>query len=264
MKKIQSKETKLGVKNEEHLETGVVSSSSVISYEIKDVGSLKSIIVGGAELAAGAVTAGKDGLLTAVLRGVQGIVKEQNFDQLRNEITRLREVGKIKEDFITDIKSRGFCTFHEVLRMIDSQGVDDDEKLDLMKRLFFYVIEVGIDDEEEMMRFQLFQIAKKMTANDMMIVSASYKLFLDKDYEQNTSYESWALGVSKVLGFGNVSGLVELSEDRLTEYKLLGRRTNSDMSGIALQNKMRLTPLGFKMAELLSKDPFKDGVEKTG
>lgn len=86
------------------------------------------------EVLAGALAIGKTGAAVAGGRIVQGILKGRAFKQFGAEFKKLRETGKIPDDFAE--KKYGFQTWVELMTIIDEEGPDED-RLEALKAMFF-------------------------------------------------------------------------------------------------------------------------------
>ncbi len=89
------------------------------------------------------------------------------LEQFANEIKTLREKGKIPDDWAE--KPQGFQTWVELLRVIDEES-PDEERLEAMKAMFFAVNGVNKTDAERILAYQLFQVAKKLSSNDLLVL----------------------------------------------------------------------------------------------
>ena len=103
------------------------------------------------------------------------------------------------------------------------------------------------------------KLCRELESDDLLILKAaydikngrlSYKLSSIKIDPNNTSANSWLSNISKQIGHEIVS-LVEVHEDKLINLKLIGPRTASDRSGVALLKNYRLTDLGYKICEYI-------------
>lgn len=184
-------------------------------------------------------------------RLVQGLARGELQNQFLRELGDLHERGVIKDNFYQDIKSKGFHSFVDILRFLDSDEVLENEKLIVLKKLFHSIIEVEVSEKQEAVYYQLFQIAKQLTSSALVVLAVNYHIYKRKD-QSDGSQKQWAVAVSNELGH-EITGLVEMHEEKLMELKLIGRRKLPDHSGIDLSQNFRLTDLGIRLGEYLEK-----------
>src|SRR5258708_6566184 len=96
-------------------------------------------------------------------------------EQFAKEIKAFQEKGKVPDDWAE--KPRGFQTWVELLKVID-EDCPDEERLDALKAMFFAVNKVNASDAERITGYQLFQIAKKLSSNDLLILARVSELRL--------------------------------------------------------------------------------------
>lgn len=192
----------------------------------------------------GALAAGKTGWFLAGGRIVQGMLKGRLFEQWSKEVKKLREAGRIPEDFAE--KKYGCQTWVELMRIIDEESPDAD-RLDALKAMFFAVNKVGATEGERIMAYQLWQIAKQLGSGELLLLRTVY-LNRSEYVTQAThpsylgNYSNWASYMSKAVGH-NSRGLIDLHEKRPTEFGLLTPRAGGDGSSIVGQNA-RLSEFG--------------------
>jgi hypothetical protein len=163
------------------------------------------------------------------------------LEQFANEIKGFREKGKIPDDWAE--KPQGFQTWVELLRLIDEES-PDEERLEALKAMFFAVNKVNATDGQKIVAYQLFQIAKKLNSNELLVMKAVYALFHKESQFRNNHFRDWAHAVSSSLGH-SVLALIEIADKALVDNQLLSPRQMSDNSGISSTN-CRLTELGIE------------------
>ena len=89
-----------------------------------------------AELITGYLAVGNAGMFVASGRLVQAVLKGKLFQQWGNEFKKLRDAGKIPDDF--GEKRYGPKTWEELMRIIDEETPDAD-RLDALKAMFYEV-----------------------------------------------------------------------------------------------------------------------------
>jgi hypothetical protein len=172
-------------------------------------------------------------------RIVQAILKGKMFEQVSREIKELREKGKIPDDYAD--KKFGGQSWVELLKTIDEETPDQD-KLDALKAMFYSVNKIGIEDGERIVNYQLFQIAKRLTSNQLLILKAVRESQSASEFGQQNSQGAipWAAIVSARLGH-RLTSLVSKEETALSEQGLIKAQVSPHDS--------RLTDLGLRLCE---------------
>jgi hypothetical protein len=189
----------------------------------------------------GALAAGKSGWILSSGRMVQAMLKGRLFEQWSKEVKKLRETGRIPEDFAD--KKYGFQTWVELMTIIDEESPDAD-RLGALKAMFFAVNKIGATDGERIKAYQLWQIAKQLNSGELMLLRTVYlkrsQYASEVTYPSYVySYSNWALYMAKAIGHDS-QGLIDIHEKRPTELGLL---TDRDGNRISNQDA-RLSELG--------------------
>lgn len=120
----------------------------------------------------------------------------------------------------------------------------------------YIVNEVNAADAEQIVGYQLFQIAKKLTSNELLILRSAYASRGNHLFMPNTSipFKDWAEVLFGELGH-RLQALIEHADDVLVGNKLLTRRFNMDsgFGGVVYPSNGRLTDLGIKFCESLER-----------
>jgi len=170
----------------------------------------------------------------------------------------LTDFGKEVSDWIKDRKipedfsgrPSGYQTWVELLQEIDSNPIDA-ERLKAMKAMFLAANRINATDGESMAAYQLFQIAKKLTSGELLLLRAACERATAPGFQPDSrgSASVWLDTMAQRLGHG-ISGLVEHDERVLMQNGMLTGRTWQDESGIN-DSQGRLTPVAFKFCENL-------------
>ncbi len=137
-------------------------------------------------------------LVGPAVRIVQGALKGNLFKQFTREVGYFREKGRIDENF--GEKKYGFQSWVELLTIIDEDRPDED-RLEALKAMFFSINRVNATDADQILGYQLFQVAKRLSSNELLVVKAVYELVGANRFEAGlTSFKGWAELVSKHLG----------------------------------------------------------------
>jgi hypothetical protein len=201
-----------------------------------------------AESLAGYFSVGNGFWAAAGTRLAQAALKGRVFQQFEREFRCLREKGKIPDNF-TD-KKYGYKSWVELLTVLDEE-VPDEDRLEALNAMFYSINKIGVTDGERIANYQLFQIAKKLTSGQLLLLKVAHERATEKDFKPvaNLSTNGWLEMASERLGH-KITGLVEQDERVLMKNGLLTGRSWSDESGINDGNG-RLTPLAFKFCENL-------------
>jgi hypothetical protein len=196
------------------------------------------------ETITGLFASGKWGAAVAGGRIVQGALKFKLFQQVSTEIQDLRAKGRLAGDFAE--KKYAFNTWVELFEIIDAETPDED-RLEALKAMFYSVNKINATDGERIANYQLFQIAKKLTSGQLLLLKAAEERFRSADFKAVSATRDWILAISTRLGHG-VLGLVEQDEKVLMENGLLTGRQWGDGSGV-MDTGGRLTDLAHKFYE---------------
>ena len=119
------------------------------------------------EMITGMLIAGPAAWAGSAGKLVQAAFKARFFRQFAVEVEELRKKGRIADDWPE--QKCGFQTWVELMVAIDEDS-PDEERLDAMKAMFFGVNQVGTADGERILSYQLFQIAKKLTSGELLVL----------------------------------------------------------------------------------------------
>jgi hypothetical protein len=183
---------------------------------------------------------------------VQAILKGKMLEQVSREIKELREKGKIPDDYAD--KKYGGQSWVELLKTIDEETPDQD-KLDALKAMFYSVNKIGIEDGERILNYQLFQIAKRLTSGQLMllkVVDESRKTDeFPKQGDAQLSVKAWGERMAASLGH-KLTYLVLKDEPALVEQGLLEPR-NVQNTYFVFSRNARITDLGVLFCENIRK-----------
>jgi hypothetical protein len=201
-----------------------------------------------AESLAGYFSVGNGFWAAAGTRLAQAALKGRVFQQFERELKYLRGRGKIADDFVE--KKYGYKSWVELLMILDEE-LPDDDRLEALNAMFYSVNKIDITDGEKIANYQLFQIAKKLTSSQLLLLKVARQRISEKGFTpiSNLGIGKWLEIASLRLGH-QITGLVEQDERVLMQHGLLTGRTLPDESGISDLNG-RLTPLALKFCENL-------------
>lgn len=179
------------------------------------------------------------------IRIVQGALKGNLFKQLAKEIRQFKEKGRIDESF--GETKYGFQSWVELLTIID-EDVPDEDRIEALKAMFFSINKVNATDADQILGYQLFQVAKRLSSNELLVLKAVWELLGKAAFRGDMGFNEWAEAVSKHLGHSLI-GLIEHADKVLVDNQLLTERVLPDRSGIQHGRQGRLTDLGIKFCE---------------
>jgi hypothetical protein len=181
-------------------------------------------------------------------RIAQAILKGQMYEQLAEEMRSLREAGKLPEN--PGATKHEIFTWAELMKFIDDE-CPDSERLDVLKAAFYSVNKVNQSDAEQIVSYQLWQIAKELRSGDILLMRAMYEAINRTPVK---FHGDWAEQMVKESGLA-VPELLERHEKRLTDMLLMSPRllisgdiVNGEHSSINSQNN-RLTQLGYRFCK---------------
>jgi hypothetical protein len=180
-------------------------------------------------------------------RLAQAALKGRVFQQFEREFRYLSDQGKIPDDFAE--KKYGYKSWVELLTTLDEE-IPDEDRLEALGAMFYSVNKIGVTDGEKIANYQLFQIAKRLTSSQLLLLKVAHERATDSGFAPD-SRSSANVGLemaSQRLGH-TILGLVEQDERVLMQNGLLTGRT---FSGDSINDTNgRLTPLAFKFCENL-------------
>lgn len=187
---------------------------------------------------------------------IQAAIKGNLLTQLGREMERYREEGKIKEDYLeSDIKR---ASFKELLKFIDEE-VPDEIRFRAMKSIFFS----SVGGDEESLAYELMQICKQLSSGEILILKAAYDIVNSRLAPNMPGVQhitgdrhQWFSLIAQQIGHG-LPSLVERHEAHLMELKLITKISiaygTTDTSMIEPSQHFRLTPLGVRLCEFMTK-----------
>jgi len=197
-----------------------------------------------AETIAGALAAGPKGWTMMAGHIVQAILKGKLYQQVSREIKKLRDEGKIPDDFADEKKNKyGFKSWVDLLKAIDDDPPDAD-LLEALMAMFYGANKVNATDAQKMLSYRLLQIARRLNSGELLLLRTIYEAFKRRDFQtQPMSLGGWAVKIAKLQGH-NLTALVLKDEHALVEEELItGYRDASvmPMNQNVIENNARLT-----------------------
>jgi hypothetical protein len=191
-----------------------------------------------------AFSRGPSALTGPLIRVGIAALRGQRLQQFAQEIKDLQAKGKLTKDFAK--RKNGYQTWVELIQVIDEDTPDED-RLDALKAMFFTANKINATDGEQIVSYQLFQIAKRLNSNELLVLKSVYECFKKETQFRNNSFRDWAQAVTAQMGH-SVWSLVELADKTLVDMQLLTSRQYPDLSAIHNGN-WRLTDLALKFCQ---------------
>ncbi len=188
-------------------------------------------------------------------RLVQSVIKGNLLTQLGREIKKYQMKGEIKEDYLENNINQ--ACFKEILTFIDSE-TPDEIRFRAMKSIFFCSISKDTKLEDQILAYQLMQICKQLSSGEILILKAIWDMRHNRIKAgvtlnpSTTRAREWLKNIALQIGH-NLPHLVELHERKLIELSLITSRTYPDRSGITHGSFYRLTDLGVKLCEFITR-----------
>ena len=129
----------------------------------------------------------------------------------------------------------------DLFTIIDEES-PDEERLDALKAMFLSVNKINIDDAQRVKQYQIFQLAKKLSSNDLIVLKAVVQTEKPTDTPSNQNYEQWISKVAQSIGH-SLSALVDIADRNLEEHGFF-KRLNRGSNAVIIP---RLTDLGFQL-----------------
>ena len=206
--------------------------------------------------------------ITAMLEGLIGIASSEKKElvisaghllqrmrgvgflgALQAEWRAMREKGRIKDDYAdTD---QHFTCLHELLDAMDNEIVDE-QRFQIMKRVFFVASSEILSDRNDILPQQLMRIARSLTSGETIVLSTAHNVYLGGKYPTGMLPAiDWLKRVAVESGL-RFAYLVELHERALIQKYLISPRHQADINSVQ-QNEFRLTDLGIEFCSFVAK-----------
>jgi hypothetical protein len=216
---------------------------------------LQQSIVGITEFATGLLLSDNKDLILSSSKILQSGIKLNLLNQLGKEIEEYRAKGSINDDWLEAESHR--ASLVEFLRFIDNE-TPDEKRFNAVKSVFLWTISKE-NEVEPALNYELIQIATKLNSGDIIVLKSTFTIANDPKYQEGKGLgsgfsvaSSWFSIIAEHIGH-NIPSLVEHHEDNLMKLKLISNRTHSDLSGFRSTKYFRLTTLGYKLCEYITK-----------
>jgi hypothetical protein len=185
-------------------------------------------------------------------RLAQAALKGRVFEQFGREFKQLRDKGRISEDFTE--KKFGYQSWVELLTVLDNES-PDEERLEALKAMFYAINKVEANDAQRILGYQLFQISKKLSSGQLLLIRTVFQAFRSGNYHARSveQLEVWCRDMAAKMGHG-LSALVMRDQLGLEQEGLITARVG-DAAAYAERNQRvncesaRITDLGKRFCE---------------
>lgn len=190
---------------------------------------------------------------------IQATIKGNLLTQLGNEIKKYQGEGKIKENFLESDINR--ASLKELLEFIDSE-TPDEIRFKAMKSIFFASL---ANNSDEIFSYELMRICRKLSSMEVQILIANYNIVIGKskpvphgiEWGSSRRIRYWAENIAEQIGHG-MPDMVMAYENHLTELMLISGKhypleTTQIVEGFEPTNYFRMTDLGYKLCEYITK-----------
>lgn len=154
-----------------------------------------------AEVLTGVATYSKKDFFLAGGRIIQGAIKLDFWKEFLNQLNKAREIGKIKRKFYESRNGR--INFNELFTYLSANDSPDEEVFKALQAIFFASEQMESEQKDELLAYELMQVAKKMRSVDLRILIAAYQLYLKQKKSEklniNTT-QAWQIRISSMIG----------------------------------------------------------------
>lgn len=209
-----------------------------------------------AEVLTGVATYGKKDFILAGGQIIQGAIKLDLWGELLHQLNKARKEGKTKSKFYESRNGR--INFNELFSYLDKKDTPDEEIFKAMQAIFFASIEIGSQQKDEILAYQLIQVCKQMRSIELLILLAAYELYLKqkKGLTLNIhTIQDWQVKIAEMIGLP-----IDLVVQSRIEFSFEGNNQKTspylfsvnESSNIDMRN-MGLNALSIALGEFITK-----------
>lgn len=202
------------------------------------------------EALTGALSLGAKYGVVAVGHIAQAALKGKIYEQLAEEWKTLREAGKIPEN-LGETK-HGLYTWAELMKIIDDECPDSD-RLDALKAAFYAVNKINSSDADQILSYQLWQIAKKLISGDVILLRTLFQE-IDQIPSDAPIRRTVSEYIAQKSGFQYL-GLLDAHFNNLDNLFLVNASARATYMKTAPQSNY-LTDLGLKFCQSIDEFEF--------
>ena len=171
------------------------------------------------------------------------------LNALKVEWDKLREKGKIKDDYMKTMQHKD-C-LGELLEALDHDN-PDNVRFNLLKKIFLVSATETKSNRDSVLPSQYMQIARKLDSGEVLVLETAYRIAKEGKYNptQDSQYGNSLAKIANKSGL-KYKDLVEIHEQSLIKKMLFTRRTGPEQSEAVISNHFRLTDLGWEFCKFV-------------
>ncbi len=198
----------------------------------------------------GFITSGKTDYAHTANRLFKSLFAHNFLNQLQMEWDSYCVKGTVDLDYSST--KPYINSLSELLDYLDSD-IPNDEIADTLKKLFFIPsFRDLLNEDDKLLSIEYMKLVKQLNSGELTVLFTTYKYNNLNIHNTRSSWdaEKW-LNEIAVKSNLKYSELVEVHEKKLMELCLITKRKYEDESGIILNNKFRLTNLGYNLCKYI-------------
>lgn len=229
-----------------HLATRV---RDIMDMEVPEI--IEKTTKSAVETLTGLVKSNPQYLLVSLGSIAQRIIAGQKLDSVRIEWEKLKEKGKIKNDYARSLQAK--YTLLELLKFLEGEMPDED-RFQALKKILLVAATEEKSDRNSIKPQQFMQLIKSLSSGCVLVLVTTYKLCKAPPFHgdgNGTGYEhDWLEAIANNSGLGQLE-LVANFEDILMQKRLITPRVYKDGSGVKLRPYFRLTNLAYEICQFI-------------
>lgn len=209
-------------------------------------------VVGILEFLTGAGAVAFDKPSNFILSGgrlTQALFKGKFQQQLFSEIQKYRVEGRIPDEKLDS--NHGRTIFIELMRIIDEETLDQ-KKFEALKSIFLKSVQRDTDEHSQMLAYQYFQVCKKLSSLDILILKTAFDVYKEPGSNQRTGgIHEWEVSMAETLG---------IPRELVTQSRIQNSGVSQTANTLVFDNGMDsmsssrhgLSALGIEVGEFMS------------
>lgn len=176
----------------------------------------------------------------------QALFRGSFYKQLYYEIHDYRDKGKTSDEKLNS--SYGKNIFVELMYIIDNEEDLDEERFRALKSIFLKSILKDTDEHTQMLAYQYFQVCKKLSSIDTLVLKTAYAIYEEPGSNQRFGgYHEWDVQIADKLGVP----LELISQSRLENSGINSNPNTLIFNSNMDKNRHGLTPLGIAIGKFI-------------
>ena len=199
----------------------------------------------------GVASAGKTEMVSSAGYLIRGLWHVDVVKRIKREWNYYREKGVIQEDYIETDQCKSML--FELLDALENE-ILDDERIELLKKIFFATTSEVIYDRNNVKAYQFMKLGRMLSTGEILVLFSCFRISLDEKNwkEDGMDARRSLIRIAKESGLAHPE-LVEVHEETLIVKKLLHKRQNADKSAVFIERKerYRLTSYGYAFCKFV-------------